>query len=330
MSEPVYLSSSPHIASDVTTDKIMRDVIYSLIPACLVALFMFGLPALMVLLVCTLGCLVFEAACNRINGTPYTLRDGSAALTGILLALNLPPSAPWWLALLGAFIAIVIAKQIYGGLGYNPFNPALVARVVLLISFPVQMTRWSAPTPLSSGIDAVTAATPLGEWKTAVMLTGTLPENLSDGTLSYLTGNMPGSLGEVSAIALLLGGFYLLKRKVISWHIPGSFIASTLALSAIFWLVDSSRYPDPLFHLLTGGLILGAFFMATDMVTSPITNRGMIIFGVGCGILTVLIRLFGGYPEGVSFAILLMNAATPLIDRFVKPRTFGTGLEVKS
>jgi electron transport complex protein RnfD len=273
--------------------------------------------------------MAFEAACNRIAGKPYTLRDGSAALTGILLALNLPPSSPWWLALLGSAIAIVIAKQVYGGLGYNPFNPALVARVVLLISFPVQMTRWTAPAPLGSGIDAVTAATPLGEWKTAVMLTGKLPENLSDGTLSYLIGNMPGSLGEVSAIALLLGGLYLLWRKVISWHIPVSFIATTLLLSGIFWLIDSTRYPDPLFHLLTGGLLLGAFFMATDMVTSPVTNKGMLIFGIGCGVLTVVIRLFGGYPEGVSFAILLMNAATPLIDRFVKPRVFGTVQEVK-
>ena len=330
MSEPVYISSSPHIASEATTDKIMRDVIYSLIPACLVALYLFGLPALRILLLCTLGCMAFEAACNRLGGKPFTLRDGSAALTGILLALNLPPSSPWWLALLGSFIAIVIAKQVYGGLGYNPFNPALVARVVLLISFPVQMTRWTAPTPLGSGIDAVTAATPLGEWKTAVMLTGTLPESLSDGTLNYLTGNIPGSLGEVSAIALLIGGLFLLWRKVISWHIPVSFIVTTVLLSGIFWLADSSRYPDPLFHLLTGGLILGAFFMATDMVTSPITNRGMLIFGIGCGVLTVLIRLFGGYPEGVSFAILLMNAATPLIDRFVRPRVFGVIKEVKS
>jgi electron transport complex protein RnfD len=307
----------------------MRDVIYSLIPACAVAVYMFGLPGLRVILICTLGCMVFEAACNRIGGKPLTLRDGSAVLTGILLALNLPPSSPWWLALLGSAIAIIIGKQVYGGLGYNPFNPALVARVVLLISFPVQMTRWTAPAPLGSGIDSVTAATPLGEWKTAVMLTGKLPDNLSDGTLNYLTGNMPGSIGEVSAIALLLGGIYLLVRKVISWHIPVSFIASTMLLSGIFWLVDSSRYPDPLFHLLTGGLLLGAFFMATDMVTSPVTTRGMLIFGCGCGVLTVIIRLFGGYPEGVSFAILLMNAATPLIDRMVKPRVFGTVQEVK-
>ena len=329
MSEPVYISSSPHIDSGATTSKIMRDVIYSLLPACAMAIYLFGLPGLRTLLLCTLGCMMFEALCNKLGGKPGTLRDGSAALTGILLALNLPPGSPWWLALLGAAIAIIIGKQVYGGLGYNPFNPALVARVVLLISFPVQMTIWAAPTPFSTGFDAVTAATPLGEWKTAVMLTGKLPENLSAGTLNYLTGNMPGSLGEVSALALLLGGLYLLVRKVITWHIPISFIGTTLLLSGIFWLIDPTRYPDPLFHLLTGGLLLGAFFMATDMVTSPITTKGMLIFGIGCGALTVLIRLFGGYPEGVSFAILLMNAATPLIDRFVKPRVFGTMQEVK-
>ncbi|MBE0501976.1 MAG: RnfABCDGE type electron transport complex subunit D [Desulfuromonadales bacterium] len=329
MSEPVYISSSPHIDSGATTSKIMRNVIYSLLPACAMAIYLFGLPGLRTLLLCTLGCMMFEALCNKLGGKPGTLSDGSAALTGILLALNLPPGSPWWLALLGAAIAIVIGKQIYGGLGYNPFNPALVARVVLLISFPVQMTIWAAPTPFSTGFDAVTAATPLGEWKTAVMLTGKLPENLSAGTLNYLTGNMPGSLGEVSALALLLGGLYLLVRKVITWHIPVSFIGTTLLLSGIFWLVDPTRYPDPLFHFLTGGLLLGAFFMATDMVTSPITTKGMLIFGIGCGVLTVLIRLFGGYPEGVSFAILLMNAVTPLIDRFVKPRVFGTMQEVK-
>jgi electron transport complex protein RnfD len=329
VSEPVYISSSPHIDSGATTSKIMRDVIYSLLPACAMAIYLFGLPGLRTLLLCTLGCMMFEALCNKLGGKPGTLRDGSAALTGILLALNLPPGSPWWLALLGAAIAIIIGKQVYGGLGYNPFNPALVARVVLLISFPVQMTIWAAPTPFSTGFDAVTAATPLGEWKTAVMLTGKLPENLSAGTLNYLTGNMPGSLGEVSALALLLGGLYLLVRKVITWHIPISFIGTTLLLSGIFWLIDPTRYPDPLFHLLTGGLLLGAFFMATDMVTSPITTKGMLIFGIGCGALTVLIRLFGGYPEGVSFAILLMNAATPLIDRFVKPRVFGTMQEVK-
>jgi electron transport complex protein RnfD len=319
----LYLSSSPHIHSGETTDKVMRTVIYALLPACAVSIYFFGLPALSVLLICTIGCLAAEALCCRLMKRELTLVDGSAALTGILLGLNLPPSAPWWLSLFGAAVAILIGKQVYGGLGSNPFNPALVARVVLLISFPVQMTSWTAPAPLGSGLDAVTAATPLGEMKTAVMLTGKLPELATSGFGNYLTGNMAGSLGEVSALALLLGGLYLMLRKIISWHIPVSFLGTVIILGGVFWLVDPGTYPSPLFHLLTGGLMLGVFFMATDMVTSPVTGKGMLIFGFGCGLVTVLIRLFGGYPEGVSFAILLMNAATPLIDRFTKPKIYG-------
>ena len=327
MSEQLYLSSSPHIHSGETTDKVMRAVIYSLLPACGVAIYFFGLPALLVLILCTGGCVATEAVCNRLLGSKLSIADGSAALTGILLALNMPPHSPWWLSLLGAVIAIVIGKQVYGGLGYNPFNPALVARVVLLISFPVQMTSWTVPTPLGSGIDAITTATPLGEWKTAVMLTGKLPENISTGMGNYFIGNMAGCIGEVSALALLLGAAYLFWKKIITWQVPVSFIGTVVALSGLFWLIDSTRYPNPLFHLLTGGLILGAFYMATDMVTSPVTTRGMLVFGFGCGLVTVLIRLYGGYPEGVSFAILLMNAATPLIDRFTRPRVFGTVAE---
>ncbi|OEU77106.1 MAG: electron transporter RnfD [Desulfuromonadales bacterium C00003093] len=323
MENPLYLSSSPHIHSGETTDKVMRLVIYALLPATALSIYLFGLPALSVLLICTLGCMAFEALSCKLMKQPLTLVDGSAALTGILLALNLPPSTPWWMSLLGAAIAILIGKQIYGGLGYNPFNPALVARVVLLISFPVQMTSWTTPAPIGSGIDAVTAATPLGEMKTAVMLTGKLPEMATSGFGSYFLGNMAGSLGEVSALALLLGGFFLLFKKVISWHIPISFIGTVLIIGGIFRLLDPSKYPNPLFHLITGGLILGAFFMATDMVTSPVTDKGMLIFGFGCGLLTVLIRLFGGYPEGVSFAILLMNACTPLIDRYTRPKIYG-------
>jgi H+/Na+-translocating ferredoxin:NAD+ oxidoreductase subunit D len=319
----LYLSSSPHAHSGVTTDKVMRDVIYALLPACAVAVYLFGLHALLVLVLCTAGCVGTEALCRKGLGRPLTLTDGSAVVTGILLAMNLPPSAPWWLALVGSVVAIAIGKQVYGGLGHNPFNPALVGRVVLLISFPVQMTTWSAPAPLGSGLDAVTSATPLGSAKEAVMLHGHLPLDLQTGIGSYLLGNMAGSLGEVSAVALLLGAAYLFWRKVLTWHIPVSYLGTALVFSGIFWLIDPSRYPGPLFQLATGGLILGAFFMATDMVTSPVTTRGMLVFGVGCGLITVLIRLFGGYPEGVSFAILLMNAATPLIDRFTRPKKFG-------
>ncbi|AMV70870.1 RnfABCDGE type electron transport complex subunit D [Desulfuromonas carbonis] len=323
MESPLYLSSSPHAHSGVTTDRVMRDVIISLLPACAVAFYLFGWPALVTLLLCTLGCLATEALCRKGMGQALTLGDGSAAVTGILLAMNLPPSAPWWLSLLGSVVAIAIGKQVYGGLGHNPFNPALVARVVLLISFPVQMTSWTSPAPLGSGLDAVTSATPLGEMKTAVMLTGKLPEALSGGLGHYFTGQMAGSLGEVSALALLWGAAYLFWRKVLTWHIPVAYLGSVVLLGGAFWLIDPTRYPSPLFHLLTGGLILGAFYMATDMVTSPVTPQGMLIFGVGCGLVTVLIRLFGGYPEGVSFAILLMNAVTPLIDRFVRPKKFG-------
>jgi len=319
----LYLSSSPHIHSGETTDQVMRLVIYALLPACLVSVYVFGLSALLVLLLCTLGCLGAEALSCKLRKQPLTLFDGSAALTGILLALNLPPSSPWWLALFGAAVAILIGKQVYGGLGYNPFNPALVARVVLLISFPVQMTSWTAPAPLGSGLDAVTSATPLGEVKTAVMLTGKLPELAHSGFVDYFTGNMGGCLGEVSALALLLGGLFLLYRKIITWQIPVSFLGTVLIIGGVFWLVDPAKYPSPLFHLLTGGLLLGAFFMATDMVTSPITAKGMLVFGFGCGLLTILIRLFGGYPEGVSFAILLMNACTPLIDRYLRPKLYG-------
>lgn len=324
MESKLYLSSSPHIHAAQDSAQIMRAVIYALLPACAVSIYFFGLPALRVLVLCTLGCVVAEIFCRKMMSRPSSWRDGSAALTGILLALNLPPASPWWLALLGAFIAIVIGKQVYGGLGHNPFNPALVARVVLLISFPVQMTTWSAPTPLGSGLDAVTTATPLGEMKSAVMLSGELPAALQQGSWDYFVGNMGGCLGEVSALALLLGAGYLFWRRIITWHIPVSFLGSVVVIAGIFRLIDPSRYPDPLFHLLTGGLMLGVFFMATDMVTSPVTARGMLIFGFGCGLLTVLIRLFGGYPEGVSFAILLMNAATPLIDRYTRPRPFGT------
>jgi Na+-translocating ferredoxin:NAD+ oxidoreductase subunit D len=320
----LYLSSSPHIHAAQDTNQIMRAVIYALLPACVLSVYFFGLPALRVLVLCTLGCVLVEVLCQKLMGRPLTWRDGSAALTGLLLAMNLPPSSPWWLVLLGALIAIVIGKQVYGGLGHNPFNPALVARVVLLISFPVQMTTWSAPTPLGSGLDAVTTATPLSEAKSAVMLTGELPVALQQNTWNYILGNMGGCIGEVSALALLLGAAYLLWKRIITWHIPASFLGSVVVVAGIFWLIDPARYPSPLFHLMTGGLMLGVFFMATDLVTSPVTTRGMLLFGVGCGVLTVLIRLFGGYPEGVSFAILLMNAATPLIDRYTRPRPFGT------
>ena len=305
MNPQLYLSSSPHVHSGETIPKVMRAVLYSLVPACGVAVYFFGMPALSVLLIATLGCMATEVVCQRLMGQTVTIADNSAAITGVLLAL-------------------AIGKQVYGGLGANPFNPALVARVVLLISFPVQMTTWSAPAPLGSGLDLVTAATPLGEWKNAVMLTGEMPAAMQDGMVSYFLGNMPGCIGEVSALALLLGAGYLIYRRILTWHIPATYVGTVILLSGAFWLMNPAKYPSPVFHLVTGGLVLGAFYMATDMVTTPVSTKGMLVFGAGCGVLTVLIRLFGGYPEGVSFAILLMNAATPLIDRYTKPRTFGT------
>lgn len=320
MEKPLIVSSSPHVRTEQNTQKIMHHVILALLPGALVGVYFFGFPALFTTILAIAACLATEWACFRWMDTKGELKDGSAVLTGLLLAMNLPSNSPWWMTVLGSVVAIFIGKQLYGGLGYNPFNPALVARVFLLISFPVQMTTWPTPSPFFGGTaaDATTTATPLGIIKTDGLA------KLGDlHYMDYFMGNVGGSLGEVSAIALLLGGIYLIARRIISWHIPVSFLATTLIFCGIFWGVNPQKYADPLFHLVTGGLVLGAFFMATDYVTSPMTPKGMLIFGFGCGLLTALIRLFGGYPEGVSFAILLMNALTPLIDRYSQPAKFG-------
>ncbi len=323
MENKLILSSSPHVHSGESIAKTMHTVIMTLFPASLVGIYYFGLPALMVLVLAIVSCLAVEAAAQKAMKKKITIYDGSAALTGILLAMNLPPSSPWWLVVLGSVIAVGMGKQIYGGLGYNPFNPALVARVVLLISFPVQMTTWTEPKPILSGGDAVTGATPLGLLKDGLMKDGNINaiKDVSEGAL--FLGNAGGSLGEVSAIALLLGAAYLFYKGYITWHIPVSFMGTAFIFSGIFWLIDPTRYADPAFHILAGGMVLGAFFMATDYVTSPMTPKGMLIFGFGCGLITMIIRLWGGYPEGVSFAILLMNSATPLIDRYTVPKRFG-------
>lgn len=317
------VSPAPHLHAGLTTHNMMRTVILALLPAAATSIYLFGLPALRVLLICVAGSVAMEALWQKLAKQPLTVQDSSAALTGLLVAFNLPASSPWWLALLGATLAIVVGKQVFGGLGHNPFNPALTARIILLVSFPTAMTHWTAPQPGRFLADAITAATPLSESQSAVMLSGHLPQHITGISGTYLLGNMPGCLGEVSSLALLLGALFLLWRRVISWHIPLSYLGTVTLLSGIFWLIDPSRYPHPAFQLVSGGLMLGACYMATDLVTSPLTTRGMLLFGGGCGLITVLIRLFGSYPEGVAFSILLMNAVTPLIDRYVVPRPFG-------
>jgi len=329
------VSGSPHIHGDESVKKIMYGVVIAMIPAMLVSFYFFGLGALKVTLIAIASCLLFEYLIQRflLKGTS-TIGDGSAIITGILLSFNVPSSLPVWMIIIGSLVAIGIGKMTFGGLGKNPFNPALVGRVFLLISFPVDMTSWPKPQAFSTALtDAVTGPTPLAIMKEGVAKGQTVADILASGKIpSYvemLMGNMGGSIGEISAIAILIGGIYMLIRKIITWHIPVSFILSAFIFSGILWLVDDTHYVDPLFHLVTGGLMLGAVFMATDMVTSPMAPKGQIVFGVGCGLLTMVIRIFGAYPEGVSFAILIMNAFVPLINKGFKPVRFGEVIKTK-
>ena len=314
----LIVSPAPHVHSGDSVSNKMTGVFIALIPAYLAGLYFFGLGALIISVTAVLSCVIFEYLIQRfiLKGS-ITITDGSAALTGILLAFNLPSNLPVWEVVLGSFVAIGIGKMSFGGLGNNPFNPALVARVFLLLSFPAQMTSWPKPIPWNTSyLDAVTAATPLANLK------GQISE--VPATLSLFLGNVGGSLGEVSALALLIGFAYLLIRKIITWHIPVSIFVTVAVFTGILHYANPDAYiGTPVFHLLTGGLMLGAIYMATDYVTSPMTSRGMLIFGAGIGIITVIIRVFGAYPEGVSFAILIMNAFTPLINKYVKPKRFG-------
>jgi electron transport complex protein RnfD len=328
-SEQLVISSSPHAHDGSSVDRIMWDVVMALAPALLAAIFFFGLEALRLVGVCVATCLLTEWGCRKLMKRPNTLSDWSAVVTGLLLAFNLPPGLPTWMAVAGSVFAIAIAKQVFGGLGYNPFNPALAARAFMLISFTGAMTTWSKSTwPALTGThwaDAVTTATPLGFIKEALKSGASLPNFTPQLLQDFFLGNINGCIGETSALALLLGAAYLLYRKVITWHIPVAYILTVFVYAAIlrhFWPETSIT---PLAHVLSGGLFLGALFMATDMVTSPITKRGMLVFGIGCGVITMLIRTSktGAYPEGVSFAILIMNAFTPLINRATRNTVFG-------
>ena len=316
----LIVSSSPHLHKPEDIRRIMLVVILALLPAAATGVVVFGWRAGYVLLVCSAACVLFEHLCCRWRGVASTVGDCSALLTGLLLGLNLPASAPWWLCLIGAVLAIGLGKQVYGGLGYNPFNPALVARAGLAISLPSFMagSAWveAQPWRIWQTAQAVTAPTPLDNLKSAGVA--------GADYLDYFIGNMPGCIGETSTLALLAGGLLLLFFGYIRWQVPVGFIGTVAAISGLSWWLSPETQAPPQFHLLTGGLMLGAWFMATDMVTSPIGKSGALVFGIGCGLITVVIRLWGGFPEGVTFAILFMNALVPLIDRYVSKKPFGT------
>lgn len=328
MNNQLTISSSPHVHGKWTIEKAMYGVVLAMVPAMLVSFYMFGLGALRVMMISIIACVAIEYLIQKylIKG-PVTITDGSAIVTGILLAFNVPTSIPTWMLLSGALVSIGMAKMSFGGLGKNPFNPALVGRVFMLISFPAAMTTW--PKPIVSReyfsfagldervMDTITGPTPLG------VLNEQGPGAIVPDYLNQLLGQMSGSMGEISAIALILGGVYMLARKIITWHIPVAYLLSSFIFAGILWQVDGTQFANPLFHMVTGGMMLGVFYMATDYVSTPMSKKGMIIFGVGAGILTIVIRVFTPYPEGVSFAILLMNAFTPVINNATKPKRFG-------
>jgi electron transport complex protein RnfD len=324
----LIISPSPHIHGEFSTKRLMRDVIIALLPALIASFYFFGLGAVKVVCISIISCVVFEYLIQKflLKTTP-SINDLSAVVTGLILSFNLPSNLPVWLIIIGSLVAIGLGKMVFGGLGNNPFNPALAGRVFLLIARPEEMTTWPLPLALATP-DATTGATPLAIIKEGLKngLTIDQIKESSDYTFSYLDtlfGQIGGSLGEVSAIALLAGFAYLLFRKVITWHIPIAIFLSVTVFSGILHLANPDKFIDPVFHLLTGGMILGAVYMATDYVTSPMTHKGMLIYGAGIGLLTIAIRTFGSYPEGMSFAILFMNALVPLINKYMKPKLFG-------
>ena len=320
----LIVSPSPHIHSKDSTKSLMRDVVIALVPAIICSVIFYGWQELLVLGVSVASCVLLEWAITKyMLKQPSTVGDLSAVITGILLALNLPYTTPWWVVFIGAVVAIGVAKMTFGGIGQNIWNPALVGRVFLLVSFPTYMTSWSQPQGLF-GVDAVSGPTPLGTIQEGLMQGSTVQElTASFNYKDLLFANLGGSAGEVCALALLAGFVYLCIRKVIKPWITLSIFATVALVSLVFWGINPARFTDPVFNLLTGGLILGACFMATDYVTSPMSAWGGVIFGVGIGLLTVLIRYFGSYPEGVSFAILIMNSVVPLINMGFKQQKFG-------
>lgn len=336
----------PHVRNPGRVPSLMMAVVIALIPATLFGIWQFGWPAFNLVVLCVISAIVFESLCLSIRHQPQGLflGDGSAALTGLLVAMTLPPWAPWWIALCGSGFAIIVGKHIFGGLGQNIFNPAMLARVALLISFPVEMTRWFNPTPLFSsdapgfmeGLaitfgysaqnwDALTGASILDQVKTGLSLGQTVPEIVqsSHSLWNGLVGLSSGSLGETSSILIMLGGLWLIHRSIINWHAPVAMIATVGVMAGVFNLVEPERYIGISEHLFSGGLMLGAFFIITDPVTSPSTIRGELLFGFGCGLITFVIRTWGLFPEGVAFAVLIMNSITPLIDYYVRPRLYG-------
>jgi electron transport complex protein RnfD len=337
--------AGPYTHAKASISRTMGLVMLALLPATLFSLYQFGWPAIFLFLVTIGACLLLEAFSLRIAGKPIKifLMDGSALLTGWLLAMTLPPWAPWWIGVVGAFLAIVIGKQVFGGIGQNLFNPAMVARVALLISFPLEMTLFTSPTPLfsasapglleslgitfgaSTQIDAVSSATTLGHLKTELGRGIPLDtaSTSADGLWQLSLGTAAGSLGETSGLLLLAGGLFLIWKRIITWHIPLAMLGTLGLLAGIFHLIDPQAYVGPLTHLMSGAAIMGAFFIATDLVTSPVSIRGQLLFGAGCGLLVFAIRTWAGYPEGVAFAVMLMNACTPLIDHYLKPRIYG-------
>jgi electron transport complex protein RnfD len=323
MENKLTISLSPHVHGSDSVKKNMYGVLIALMPAFLVSLWAFGLGALVVTATSVLACLFFEWAIGRylLKQPTTSITDGSAIITGVLLAFNLPSNLPIWIIIIGALFAIGVGKMSFGGLGCNPFNPALVGRVFLLLSFPVQMTSWPVVGQAMAYTDAATGATPLALMKQIAHGAASMAD--LPNSLSLLLGSNPGSLGEISELALLLGLAYMLWKKIITWHIPVSILLTVFIFAGIMHLADPKVYVAPVYHLLTGGLMLGAIFMATDYVTSPMSKKGMLIYGVSIGVLTTVIRLFGAYPEGMSFAILIMNAFTPLINTYCKPKRFG-------